>query len=93
MLDIGLSEMLVIGVVAVLVMQPQDGPRLVRTVLGLIRKVRMQTEAARGYAEALVKQADLADTACYNETRPQHPPRADAPSEAIVPPPRDSTPA
>lgn len=59
MLDIGWSELLVIAVVAIIVVGPKDLPRLLRTVGGIIRKVRATASDFRAQFDEVIEQSEV----------------------------------
>ncbi|WP_420547391.1 Sec-independent protein translocase protein TatB [Curvivirga sp.] len=61
MFDIGWPEMMVIGVLTIIVVGPKELPRVMRTVMGLIRKVRMMAGDFQSSMEDIAREADLAD--------------------------------
>jgi len=58
MLDIGMTEMLVVGVLALIVVGPKELPKLLRTVGGLVRKARELTSEFRQGVETLAAEAE-----------------------------------
>jgi len=58
MFDIGMMEMLVVGVLALVVVGPKELPRLLRTVGGLVRKARELTADFREGVETLAAEAE-----------------------------------
>jgi sec-independent protein translocase protein TatB len=61
MLDIGWSELLVIGVVALLVVPPKDLPVLLRTVGKYVGQLRRMATDFRGQFDQALKDAELAE--------------------------------
>ena len=53
MFDIGAVELLIVGIVALVVVGPQDLPRLIKTVSGFIRKLRSMASEFRMGVEGL----------------------------------------
>ena len=61
MLDIGWQELLIIGVLVVVVMGPNELPRALKTVMHLVRKARaMASDFQRGIDD-MVREAELED--------------------------------
>jgi len=58
MFDIGMMEMLVVGVLALVVVGPKELPKLLRTVGGLVRKARELTAEFREGVETLAAEAE-----------------------------------
>ena len=58
MFDIGMMEMLVVGVLALVVVGPKELPKLLRTVGGLVRKARELTSEFREGVETLAAEAE-----------------------------------
>jgi len=56
--DIGMMEMLVVGVLALVVVGPKELPRLLRTVGGVVRKARELTADFREGVETLAAEAE-----------------------------------
>ncbi len=61
MLDIGGWELLVLGVIALLVIGPNELPRAMRNMFGLIRKVRTMAGDFQNSMEDIARESDLAD--------------------------------
>lgn len=61
MFDIGWPELMVIGVLTVIVVGPRELPRVLRTVMGVIRKIRMLAGDFQSSVEDIAREADLAD--------------------------------
>lgn len=58
MFDIGMTEMLVVGVLALVVVGPKELPKLLRTMGGLIRRARELTADFREGVESLAAEAE-----------------------------------
>ena len=58
MFDIGMTEMLVVGVLALVVVGPKELPKLLRTIGGLIRRARELTAEFREGVESLAAEAE-----------------------------------
>lgn len=61
MLDIGWSEMLVIGIILILVVGPKDLPRMLRTFGRTMTKVRSMAGEFRSQFDEALKEAELDD--------------------------------
>jgi sec-independent protein translocase protein TatB len=61
MFDIGWSELLVIGVVALVVIGPKDLPRVLKTVGFYVRKARAVSREFQSSVEQMVREAELED--------------------------------
>lgn len=61
MFDIGWSEFLVIGIVALVVIGPKDLPRVMRTVGQWVRKARSIAAEFQTSIEEMAREAELAD--------------------------------
>lgn len=61
MLDIGWSEMAVIGLLALLVIGPKDLPGVMRTVGKYVRKARGLAREFQGHFDDMAREADLED--------------------------------
>ncbi|MDX1737422.1 MAG: Sec-independent protein translocase protein TatB [Alphaproteobacteria bacterium] len=61
MFDIGWPEMMVIGILTIIVVGPKELPRVMRTIMGLIRKIRMMAGDFQNSMEDIAREADLAD--------------------------------
>jgi sec-independent protein translocase protein TatB len=61
MFDIGWSELLVIGVVALIVIGPKDLPRVLKTVGYWVRKARNVSREFQSSIEQMVREAELED--------------------------------
>ncbi len=58
MFDIGMMEMLVVGVLALVVVGPKELPKLLRTIGGLYRKLREMTAEFREGVQSLAAEAE-----------------------------------
>jgi len=58
MFDIGMTEMLVVGVLALVVVGPKELPKLLRTIGGLLRRARELTADFREGVENLAAEAE-----------------------------------
>ena len=61
MLDIGWPELFLIAVVTIIVVGPKELPRVVRTVSGVIRKVRSLAGEFQSTLDDMAREADLED--------------------------------
>lgn len=61
MFDIGWTEMLVIGVVAIVVVGPKDLPRLMRTVGGIVTKMRRMAGDFQKQFNDAIRESELAE--------------------------------
>ncbi len=59
MLDIGWTEMLVIGVIAIIVIGPRDLPKMLKTVGGWVRKARATVRELQTGIEDMAREAEL----------------------------------
>ncbi len=59
MLDIGWTEMLVIGVIAIVVIGPRDLPKMLKTVGGWVRKARATVRELQTGIEDMAREAEL----------------------------------
>jgi sec-independent protein translocase protein TatB len=57
--DLGWSEMLVIGAVALVVIGPKELPKTLRTVGSWARKARSMTRELQGSVEEMIREAEL----------------------------------
>lgn len=69
MFDIGFWELVVIGVVALLVVGPDEFPKLVRTATGGIRKARRMMAALKDDVEQEINKVDEVKRLVENEVR------------------------
>jgi len=61
MFDIGWQELFIVAILAVIVVGPKELPRVLRTVMGLVRKARMLARDFQDGLEDVVREADLDD--------------------------------
>ena len=61
MFDIGWPELMVIGVLTIIVVGPKELPRVLRTVTGIIRKIRMIAGDFQSNIEDIAREADMED--------------------------------
>jgi sec-independent protein translocase protein TatB len=61
MLDVGWQELLVIAAVAIIFIGPKELPRVLRTVMGIMRKARMVASEFHDAINEAARQADLDD--------------------------------
>lgn len=61
MLDIGKAELLIMIVVILLVMGPKELPRILRSMFGMVRKVRSMANDFQNQMEELARDSDLED--------------------------------
>ena len=61
MLDVGWQELLLIGVVAIIFIGPQELPRVMRSVMGVIRKARSIAGEFHEAVNEAARQADMDD--------------------------------
>lgn len=61
MLDIGWSEILLIAIVAIVVIGPKELPAALRTVGGMLTRLRRMAGEFQGQFQQAMKEADLAD--------------------------------
>ncbi|MBL6598717.1 MAG: twin-arginine translocase subunit TatB [Alphaproteobacteria bacterium] len=59
MLDLGWQEFFLIATIAVVVVGPKDLPKVIRTVVGWIRKVRSMARDFQGSIEEVAREAEL----------------------------------
>lgn len=58
---IGYTEMFVVAVVAILVIGPKDFPKVLRTVGGMVRKMRQMAGEFQGQLDSAMKEAGVDD--------------------------------
>jgi sec-independent protein translocase protein TatB len=61
MFDIGWSELIVVGIVALVVIGPRDLPKVLRTVGQAMTKVRRMASEFQGQFQDAMREAELAD--------------------------------
>lgn len=61
MFDIGWPELMVIAVLTVMIVGPKELPRVIRSVTGIVRKVRMMTSEFQSGLDEMAREADLDD--------------------------------
>ena len=61
MFDIGWQELFIVGALALIVVGPKDLPRVLKTVMGLIRKARLLARDFQDGIDEVVREADLDD--------------------------------
>jgi len=61
MFDIGWQELFIVAVLAVIVVGPKELPRVLRTVMGVVRKARMLARDFQDGLDEVVREADLED--------------------------------
>lgn len=61
MFDIGWPELMVIAVLTVLIVGPKELPRVIRSVTGIVRKIRMMTGEFQSGLDEMAREADLDD--------------------------------
>ena len=61
MFDIGWPELLIVAVITVIVVGPKELPRVLRTVTGLIRKVRGMASDFQSTIDDMVRESELDD--------------------------------
>lgn len=87
MFDIGFLELVVVGVVALLVVGPEDFPKMVRTVTGGFAKARRMMAAMRDDLEQEVQKVDDLKRLVENEVKLQelHDKLAELPKDLDIP--------
>jgi len=58
---LGMTEMIVIGVIALLVVGPKDLPRLFKGIAGFMRQIRKLTREFQGVVNDMIRESDLDD--------------------------------
>ena len=61
MFDIGWQELFIVSILAVVVVGPKELPRVLRTVMGIVRKARMMARDFQDGLDDVVREADLED--------------------------------
>ena len=61
MFDFSMSEIMVIGAVALIAIGPKDLPVAIRTVSGLMKKARKMASEFQTHVDEMVREADLGD--------------------------------
>ncbi len=61
MFDIGWQELFIVAILAVIVVGPKELPRVLRTVMGVVRKARMMARDFQDGLDEVVREADLED--------------------------------
>ena len=61
MFGLGMTEMIVIGVIALLVVGPKDLPRLFKGIAGFMRQLRKLTREFQGVVNDMIRESDLDD--------------------------------
>lgn len=61
MLDVGWQELLLIGVVAIIFIGPQELPRVMRSIMGIVRKARSIAGEFHEAVNEAARQADMED--------------------------------
>ena len=61
MFDIGWQELFIVAVLALIVVGPKDLPRVLRTIMGLVRKARGMARDFQDGIDDVVREADLDD--------------------------------
>ena len=61
MFDIGWPELMVIAILTVLIVGPKELPRVIRSVTGIVRKIRMMTSEFQSGLDEMARDADLHD--------------------------------
>jgi sec-independent protein translocase protein TatB len=70
MFDFAWSEILVIGVVALIAIGPKDMPAAIRAVSSMVKKARRMAAEFQTHVDEMVREADLADVKkTFNEIR------------------------
>ena len=61
MFGLGMTEMIVIGVIALLVVGPKDLPKLFKGIAGFMRQIRKLTREFQGVVNEMIRESDLDD--------------------------------
>ncbi len=61
MFDIGWQELFIVAILAIIVVGPKELPRVLRTVMGIVRKARMMARDFQDGLDDVVREADLDD--------------------------------
>ena len=61
MFDIGWQELFIVAVLVIVVVGPKDLPRVLRTIMGLVRKGRMMARDFQNGIDDVVREADMED--------------------------------
>lgn len=61
MFDIGWQELFIVAILALIVVGPKELPRVLRTVMGVVRKARMMARDFQDGLDDVVREADLDD--------------------------------
>ncbi len=61
MFDIGWQELFIVAILAVIVVGPKELPRVLRTVMGVVRKARSMARDFQDGLDDVVREADLED--------------------------------
>jgi sec-independent protein translocase protein TatB len=84
MLDVGCSELLVIIIVAILVIGPQDIPKAMMTLGRIVRRLQYVKFALSQQFEDLIKEADLQELRELNDLKSKDQPHTnEAASDAV----------
>lgn len=61
MFDIGWQELFIVGLLALIVVGPKDLPRVIRTVSGVLRKVKGMAREFQSGLDDVVRESELSD--------------------------------
>lgn len=61
MFDIGWQELFIVAILAIIVVGPKDLPRVLKTVMGLVRKGKGMAREFQSGVDEMVREADLDD--------------------------------
>jgi sec-independent protein translocase protein TatB len=61
MFDIGWQELIIIGALVIIVVGPKDLPRVLKTIMGMVRKARGMAREFQSSVDDLIREADLDD--------------------------------